>query len=227
MKVKNEKDEICALLEVVRSLRAPDGCPWDRAQTHKSLTRYLIEETYEVLDAIERGDAADLCEELGDLLLQVLFHAELAREEGHFDIGDVAAEESAKMIRRHPHVFGNASAEETLSAWEQNKSAEKQRNTLTERLLSVPKALPALLRAQKLLDKCEGRVPGTAFADHRMQETILSASRVGDTADGEAAERAAGEFLLSAVEVFRCRGIDCEAALSQAIRGIFRQCEGL
>ncbi|MBR7094614.1 MAG: MazG family protein, partial [Clostridia bacterium] len=160
------------LLSVVRRLRAPDGCPWDRAQTHRTLSRYLIEETYEVLDALESGNAEDLCEELGDLLLQILFHAEIEREAGRFDMAAVASAESEKMIRRHPHVFGSASAEETLASWEANKSREKHRDTLADRLASIPSGLPALLRAQKVLEKCEGQAVAPTLPDGLCEEIV-------------------------------------------------------
>ena len=223
MQSKKEIEALERLVETVRRLRAPDGCPWDREQTHDSLARYLIEETYEVLEAIEGQNATDLREELGDLLLQVLLHAEIAREEGAFDIGDVAEDENDKMVRRHPHVFGDASAEKTLAAWEQTKSAEKKRNTLRERLDSVPRALPSLLRAQKLLDKCEGILPVDTLVPTKLKDGILTASAVRTAPDAEGRARAAGEFFLAAVEVFRHEGIDCEAALSLACQGILEK----
>ena len=226
MEEKRKINELELLVSTVQRLRSPGGCPWDRAQTHESLTRYLLEESYEVLDAIERKDDTDLREELGDLLLQVLFHAEIAREAGKFDIEDVAADEVNKMVRRHPHVFGNAGAEETLAAWEQSKSLEKQRNTLAARLDSVPRAVPALLRAQKLLDKFDGHIPDDDITSSGYREAILSAIDIDGSADEEVRSRAAGEYLLAAVSVFRRLGIDCEAALSKACLGIFKLCEG-
>ena len=207
-----------ALLAVVRRLRAEDGCPWDRAQTHASLSRYLIEETYEVIDAIERENPTDLREELGDLLLQVLFHAELESEVGHFDMEDVAADECDKMIRRHPHVFGTASAEETLASWETSKNREKQRNTLAERIASVPRALPALLRAQKLIEKSRGELPGSLLPPAGTVEAVRCLSGI---ATAEEKSKVAGEFFLAAVEAFAAEGVDCEGALSQVLQGFF------
>ena len=143
------------LREIMARLRAPDGCPWDRAQTRQTLKRHLLEETYEVLEAIDGGDGAELCEELGDLLLQVYFHAQIAAEEAAFTFADVTAALGEKLVRRHPHVFGDRAAddaEEALANWEQIKQAEhrakgKERSSLLDR---VPSALPALATAQAL-----------------------------------------------------------------------------
>ncbi len=215
-----ENESYAELVAIVRRLRGEGGCPWDRAQTHTSLSRYLIEETYEVIDAIERSDTADLREELGDLLLQVLFHAEIEREAGRFDIGDVAAEECEKMIRRHPHVFGTAGAEETLASWETSKNLEKKRNTLAERLGSVPRALPALLRAQKLLEKAKGDLPDSLLPSKSAVSRILDLSGVAKAEDKTAV---AGEFLFAAVASFASAGVDCEAALSYVLQGFFER----
>ena len=143
------------LREIMARLRAPDGCPWDRAQTRQTLKRHLLEETYEVLEAIDADDMAELCEELGDLLLQVYFHAQIAAEEGDFTFADVVGALGEKLVRRHPHVFGDqaaADAEQALANWEQIKQAErrvkgKERASLLDR---VPSALPALAAAQAL-----------------------------------------------------------------------------
>ena len=143
------------LREIMARLRAPDGCPWDRAQTRQTLKRHLLEETYEVLEAIDADDMAELCEELGDLLLQVYFHAQIAAEEATFTFADVTAALGEKLVRRHPHVFGDqaaADAEQALANWEQIKQAErrakgKERSSLLDR---VPSALPALAAAQAL-----------------------------------------------------------------------------
>ncbi len=143
------------LREIMARLRAPDGCPWDRAQTRQTLKRHLLEETYEVLEAIDADDMAELCEELGDLLLQVYFHAQIAAEEAAFTFADVTAALGEKLVRRHPHVFGDqaaADAEQALANWEQIKQAErrakgKERSSLLDR---VPSSLPALAAAQAL-----------------------------------------------------------------------------
>ncbi|MGH7912197.1 MAG: MazG family protein, partial [Candidatus Dormibacteraceae bacterium] len=143
-------DGIGAVFEVVRRLRAPGGCPWDREQTHRSLRPYLLEETYEVLEAIDRGDRDDhLREELGDVLLQVAMHAAIAEEEGRFTATQVSEAEAAKMVLRHPHVFGDvqvSGAEEVLRNWEANKSAAAASSGQADELVvdRVPAALPAL-----------------------------------------------------------------------------------
>jgi tetrapyrrole methylase family protein/MazG family protein len=144
------------LVEIMAMLRSPAGCPWDRAQDSTSLKPYLLEEAYEVLEAIEEGTPDKLKDELGDLLFQVIFHAQLARERGEFDIDDVLAGTIAKMTRRHPHVFGSAAAstpKEALQNWEEIKRQEKTATQSTSVLDGVPRQLPSLLRAQRLQDK--------------------------------------------------------------------------
>lgn len=172
-----------ALQRVVARLRAPGGCPWDREQTHESLRRHLVEEAYEVLDAIDEGDDGTLCEELGDLLLQVIMHAQLAEERGAFVYEDAVAAVIEKLVRRHPHVFGDASVEsasEVLVRWEAIKAAERATHPGAGRLL--PSSLPALARAQKLLRILKERdperyrslsVPPTERADVTTDRTLL------------------------------------------------------
>lgn len=147
--VEPSGDAFRELVRVMAKLRAPDGCPWDREQTHTSLARHLLEETHEVLEAIDHGDLKALREELGDLVLQVVFHAEIAYEEGAFGVADVLDDLRAKLIRRHPHVFGDKKvegADEVLANWEKIKRADKGTGVLD----GIPKALPALARAAKV-----------------------------------------------------------------------------
>ncbi len=150
---------IQALLDVMARLRAPNGCPWDREQDHMTLRKYAIEEAYELLDAIEANDDPSIADELGDVLLQVVFHAQMASERGAFNFTDVCRGITEKMLRRHPHVFGTARADdanEVLTQWEQIKQAEKAaRGTrpLTIGLEGIPRHLPALLQAEKWLKK--------------------------------------------------------------------------
>ena len=144
------------LVDIMATLRSPAGCPWDRAQDSTSLKPYLLEEAYEVLEALEEGTPRKLRDELGDLLFQVIFHAQLARERGDFDAYDVLAGTIAKMTRRHPHVFGSAAAstpKEALQNWEEIKRQEKTAAQATSVLDGVPRQLPSLLRAQRLQDK--------------------------------------------------------------------------
>jgi tetrapyrrole methylase family protein / MazG family protein len=144
------------LVDIMATLRSPAGCPWDRAQDSTSLKPYLLEEAYEVLEALEEGTPHTLKDELGDLLFQVIFHAQLARERGDFDVYDILAGTIAKMIRRHPHVFGSAAAstpKEALQNWEEIKRQEKTATEGTSVLDGVPRQLPSLLRAHRLQDK--------------------------------------------------------------------------
>jgi tetrapyrrole methylase family protein/MazG family protein len=143
-------------MNIIRTLRSEDGCPWDREQTHESLKQCLLEECYEVIEAINNKDRENLCEELGDILLQVAMHSVIAEEDNEFSISDVISAESEKMIRRHPHVFGDTEAktsDEVLRNWENIKSKEREDITPKEELLKVPKALPANIRAEKVLKK--------------------------------------------------------------------------
>jgi uncharacterized protein YabN with tetrapyrrole methylase and pyrophosphatase domain len=146
------------VLEVMRRLRAPDGCPWDREQNHHTLRRHAIEEVYELIDAIEADDDLEMAEELGDLLLQVVFHSQLARERGAFDFDAVCRRLVEKLVSRHPHVFGDvqvANVDQVWANWEKIKHAEKHgtRHQRDSALDGIPKHLPALLRAEKLLKK--------------------------------------------------------------------------
>lgn len=187
-------EPVLELVEVMRRLRAE--CPWKAGQTHESLTRYLLEETYEVVEAIESGDRAHLREELGDLLLQVYFHAAIAAEAGEYDIQDVAADLTAKLVRRNPHVFSGAAAgtaDEVNETWEAVKATEKQRTSPTE---GIPEELPALLRAVKVLDRLE------------------RAGRAADVPRGEDL----GDRLLALAAEARDQGVDPEQALRAAIR---------
>ena len=153
-----KKPAINDLLKVMAKLRSPTGCPWDREQTHLTLRRHAIEEVYELIDALEAGDDHEMAEELGDLLLQVVFHCQLARERGAFDFEKVCRVLVDKLIRRHPHVFGTTKVKnvaEVWANWEQIKKAEKHgtRHARPSALDGIPKHLPALLRAEKLLKK--------------------------------------------------------------------------
>ncbi|MGY2701915.1 MazG family protein [Nocardioides sp. HB32] len=188
-------EPLLEFLEVMRRLRAE--CAWKAGQTHRSLARYLLEETHETLEAIDTGDAAHLREELGDLLLQVYFHAVIAEEGGEFTIDDVAADIVAKMRRRNPHVFGSArggSPEEINEVWESIKAAEKQRGSVTE---GLPPGLPALLYADKVLDRLE---------------------RAGRTVEPHGTDL--GGRLLALVAEAREQGVDPEQALRDAVRAL-------
>jgi XTP/dITP diphosphohydrolase/ATP diphosphatase len=214
---------------IMARLRAPDGCPWDREQTFDSIKRHTLEETYEVFDAIERRAWPDLKDELGDLLLQVLFYAQMASEAGYFNIADVAANLNAKLIRRHPHVFADVDANDAdavLRNWEQIKRVEKQAAaaTQTSMLDDVPRSMPAMLEANKLGSRAakigfdwpnaDGRA-GELFA--KLQEEIgeLQAELNGprERTPSSAVEEELGDLLFTAVNLARHLKVDPEAAL--------------
>ena len=151
-----QKKNFYEFCEIIDKLRAPGGCPWDREQTHQSLKKHLIEEAYEAADAIEDGDYNAMADELGDVLLQIVMHAQIGKEEGTFDINDVTDMVSRKMIERHPHVFGDVSvknSEEVLDNWEEIKKAQRGQKSVGEAMASVTKSLPALSRTQKVIGK--------------------------------------------------------------------------
>ena len=210
------------LRAIVHRLRAPGGCPWDREQTPLSLTRYVLEEAYEVVDAIERGTDAERCEELGDLLLQVYLQAAIAEESGEFDLTEVIRALSQKLIRRHPHVFGSVevgSAAEVERNWELLKQAERQKPTSA--LERVPLSLPALARAaevQRQLSKAGFDWPRPEGAWAKLDEELEELrSAVGDTA---AMEKELGDLLFMVAKVGRDAGIDPEAALRGTIQRV-------
>jgi tetrapyrrole methylase family protein/MazG family protein len=203
---------ILDLLKVMARLRAPGGCPWDAEQTHRSLAKHLLEETHEVLDAIDSDDPERLRDELGDLLLQVVFHAEMAREAKHFDMDDIARGTVEKLIRRHPHVFGDVevgSSDEVLVNWERIKEDEKGPRGLDE---DIPSTLPALARASKVQRRAAGwgfewRTKEAAIDKLREEVEELSA------ASPDEAEDELGDVLFAAAAVARRLGVDPESAL--------------
>jgi XTP/dITP diphosphohydrolase len=198
-------EQLLRLVAVMDRLRSPGGCPWDAEQTHDSLATYLLEETYETLEAIDSGDREHLREELGDLLLQVVFHARVATEHSDepFDIDDVAAGISDKLVRRHPHVFGDATADTPAhveARWDAMKAAEKGR---TSALDGIPTALPALSLAAKTIG--------------RAQRAGVSPSSPADAEAVDHDEQSIGEALLGIVDAARQSGVDPEQALRRAV----------
>jgi len=218
------------LLDIMHRLRGPAGCPWDREQTPTSLKPYLLEEAYEVLEAIESGDADPLREELGDLLLQVVFHAEIAAEHGDFVMADVLARLNEKLIRRHPHVFGETAVEtprEALAQWETIKQHEATAQGRTRSIIDgVPRALPALLRAQRTQDKA-ARVhfdwPDAQAAWAKVEEEVQEAGAVLAEGHRERFQEELGDVLFSLVNVARLSSIDAEDALQRAIEKFRRR----
>jgi tetrapyrrole methylase family protein/MazG family protein len=212
-------ERVLDLIRVQARLRAPDGCPWDREQTHRSLARHLLEETHELLEAIDAGDEDAMRDELGDLLLQVTFHAQIAAEDGRFDIDDVAEGLVAKLVHRHPHVFGDvavAGADEVLVNWEKLKAEETGgRKGVDE---DIPATLPALARAAKVQRRAAGwgftwRDVASALEKLREEVDELAAA-TQDTP--ERAEEEVGDVLLATVAVARLLGLDAESALRRA-----------
>ena len=203
--------ELEKLIAVLAQLRAPGGCAWDADQTHESLVRYLLEETYELIDAIESGTREELIEELGDVLYQVLFHADIAAHDPldasqRFTIEDVAAHMTAKMVGRHPHVFGTATAEtadDVVAVWDDLKRVEKP--TRTSVLDGVPQAMPALALADKLLGKAAKLDVRAAIPGEILELDIDS-------------EHELGQLLLGIVSIARDNGLDAERALRAALR---------
>jgi len=194
------------LIDVLERLRAPGGCAWDREQTHESLVQYLVEETYELVDAIEAGDDKEMVEELGDVLYQVIFHSDIAAEQGRFTLEDVAAHMTQKMIGRHPHVFGDAvadTADAVMESWDRLKTVEKPHRTSV--LDGIPQGMPALALADKLL--------GRAHKVGLLDATLPGAINVTD-------EDELGPLLLAIVASAKANGLDSERALRTALRGL-------
>ena len=211
------------LVDLMARLRSPSGCPWDKAQTPQSLKPYLIEEVYEVLDAIDRNDDAEIVEELGDLLLQIVFHAQIAREENRFTIDDIAAAIADKLVRRHPHVFGDAEADtpdQVLQNWEAIKAGEKsgKRASLLD---GVPRHLPALLRAYQLQKKAArvgfewDRIADVVQKVREEADELMRAREAG--AEGWVREEF-GDLLFALVNLARFLQICPEDALMQTNR---------
>ena len=208
------------LIEIMRILRSPGGCPWDREQNHASIKKSLIEETYEVIEAINKEDDVLLCEELGDVLLQVVFHSQMASERGVFAFGEVADGICKKLIERHPHVFGDVRADtsdEVLVNWEQIKSRSKNRKTQTDKMLSVPRELPALMRSTKLQEKA-AKVgfdwEDVSGAFDKVDEETRELKEAYEKGDSEQIKEELGDLLFSAVNVSRFLGVDAEEALT-------------
>jgi nucleoside triphosphate diphosphatase len=220
-------ERLLDLVRVMARLRAPGGCPWDREQDHRSLARHLLEEAHEVLDAIDANDTERLREELGDLLLQVVFHAEMAKEAGDFDVDDVAEGIVRKLIRRHPHVFGDTSVSgpgEVLVNWERIKQEEKGEHPIED---DIPATLPALARAAKV----QRRAAGIGF-EWRTEEGALAKLReevqeLADAATPDEAELELGDVLFAAVSVGRTFGIDAESALRRSTRTFAERYEAM
>jgi len=211
---------IAVLVEIMRVLRSPGGCPWDRDQTFATIAPYTIEEAYEVASAIEEQDWKALPGELGDLLFQAVFHAQMAQEAGLFDFGDVIEAVTAKMIRRHPHVFGDAqaktSAEEQKVHWEAMKAEERQAKALGGVLDDVPSALPALVRAEKLQKRASSVGFDWNNAEHVLGKIAEEAREVVEAGSQAEREEELGDLLFVVANLARHLKVDPEAALRAA-----------
>lgn len=198
--------ELDKLIGTLEKLRAPGGCAWDREQTHESLVQHLVEETYELVEAIEAGEPKDMVEELGDVLYQVIFHSDIAAAAGRFTLEDVAANMTAKMVGRHPHVFGDTTAEtadDVMAVWDDLKKTEKPHRTSV--VDGIPMGMPALALADKML--------GRAHKAGLLDATVPGAINVTE-------EDELGPLLLAIVASAKANGLDSERALRSAVRGL-------
>ena len=219
--------------KIIEILRSPEGCPWDREQTHNTIRNEFIEETYEAVDAIDRGDKTDLCEELGDVLLQIMLHSQIADENGDFNVEDVIDGVAKKMVLRHPHVFGDVSVEnsaQVLENWDKIKKTEKHQTSYTDTLKSVPMSYPALMRAQKI-QKRAGKV-GFDFESieaplQKLNEEHAELLEAIATGDKEKITEEYGDLLFTMVNISRFLKIDSEEALQKASDKFIRRFEAV
>ena len=220
-------------LEIMRLLRAPGGCPWDAEQTHGSIRRNFLEETYEALDAIDRDDPAGMCEELGDVLMQAAFHAQIEAERGRFTMDDVVDGVSQKLVYRHPHVFGTvevADSQEVLVNWEALKRKEKAQSTTADAIESVPHTLPALWRAEKIAGKTAkagfdwaSALSALGKLEEEVRELREALEAGAGTDEPHGIREELGDLLFAAVKVGRFAGVDGETALQKACEKFIRR----
>ena len=223
-------EKFAELVKVMARLRAPGGCPWDRKQTFDTIKTYTLEETYEVMDAIDRRAWRDLAEELGDLLLQPVFLAEMAAEDGLFTISDSLDAINQKLVRRHPHVFGNAraeTAEDVKQRWDEIKKEEKREEgtAVSSALDGVPRNLPALMEAEKISKKAADvgfEWPDVSGVIEKLQEEAAELARARESGDAEHIEAEIGDLLFTVVNLARFLKVDAEQALRK-MNGRFRR----
>ena len=230
-------------LKVIETLRSENGCPWDREQTHASLKQCMLEEAYEVIDGIKEyeatGDYKNLREELGDVLLQVVMHAQIAKEEGRFTMEDIVDEVCEKMIRRHPHVFGEKSAEnstESLKVWEEMKKQEKKEETLADTLHRVAKAFPANIRAEKIQKKAAKSGFEFESMEHVLSkvkeeleelEAVIAQNKVAENPQKDRVEEEFGDLMFSMINLSRFLGLNAENSLTNATNKFINRCVGI
>ena len=223
MSLPEDLSQFTALVDIIARLRAPDGCPWDKKQTHASLRKNLLEECYEVLEALDEGNADKLCDELGDLLMQVVLHTQIAAEAGEFELGDVVNSITTKLIHRHPHIFGSKKvkdAEEVALNWEELKQEERGGTSI---LASAPKQMPALGYSQEI----QRRVAQVGFDWEDIDGVIEKLTEeISELKRADSQERKAQEFgdlLFTLANIARRLGIDLEAALREANQRFYRR----
>lgn len=228
-----EKYGVDDLVQIIRLLRGEGGCPWDMQQTHQSIRNNVIEEAYEVADAVDTDDKAALCEELGDLLMQVVFHARMAEETGDFDLDQVADGVCQKLVHRHPHVFGTVKADtvdKVLDNWDAIKMEEKHQQTYTDTLTSVPRAFPGIMRAAKV-QKRAAKV-GFDWSDaegawDKLNEEIAEVRAAQLSGNVDAIAEEVGDLLFSVVNVTRFLKVDGEEAISKATDKFISRFQGM
>ena len=223
MPLNDERSNFDALTQIVATLRAPGGCPWDRKQTHQSLGKHLVEECYEALEAFDEDDPAKIKEELGDILLQVMLHSRIAEDKGLFTVDDVISVLSDKLVSRHPHVFGDddaATAEDVEARWEVRKRREKGRKSVLE---GVPSALPALAHSQSIHRRAANAGFDWDDVDGAMEKLDEEIAELREASTPEELEEELGDVLSTLVNVGRKLDLDMEAALRKSNRKFIRR----
>ena len=216
------------LLQIMKALRSPEGCPWDKEQTHQSIKNDALEEVYEVVEAIDNNDAVALCEELGDMLLQVVFHSSIAEEENEFTFDEVVDGISKKLVLRHPHVFGETSVEnssEVLDLWDSIKKEEKNQTTVADTLNSVPKTFPALMRAAKVQKRANKAGVSNIATLNQVKEKLTFFENSLNIADNEAIKKTYGELLFTLAGLQQSLHINAEEALNLATNAFIENIE--
>ena len=224
--VSQERYTLEDFVQLISFLRSEDGCPWDRVQTHESIRRNFLEETYEACEALDEGDIPHMREELGDVLMQVLFHTDIERAAGHFDIDDVADAACKKLVARHPHVFGTPEQRAQPQDWEAEKRRERGQTTVAETMESVSRALPALWRSDKLQRKAEKvsyEWPDVETAYRKLPEELGEVREAMDSGDQAAMEEELGDLLFATAKLCRFLDIDPERALHRACDKFIRR----
>jgi len=218
---------------IIARLRAKDGCPWDREQTHETLRQCMLEEAYEAVDAIDQGNMENLKEELGDVLLQIVMHAQIASETGTFTMDDIVDAVAAKMVYRHPHVFGDAKADnasEVLKNWEALKKVEKHEESVVESIVRVPKALPANMRAAKVQKKARAigfEFPDTESVLKKVEEELEELKNAVLTEGQERIDEEFGDMMFSMINLSRFLGVNAENSLTNATEKFINRLESV